>query len=296
LIIAAIPAYNQEDTIAKVIVQAQKFVDRVIVCDDGSTDMTATIAERLGAEVIRHKRNEGYGKAIQSLFERAGPLDAEVLVTIDGDGQHDPNQIPMLLDSMAKESADIVIGSRFLGKNKPADMPRYRIFGIRAISRLAAKTSGMKVLDAQSGFRAYSKKALQRIKLAEYGMGVSTEILMKAKEENLKVVEVPARITYDSGKTSKHNPVYQALDVIASILKFMSLRHPLLFYGIPGAVAFLGGISLGMLAIQQYSIEGRLVTNVALLSIAGVLTGLLAIFTAIILFTVIHVIREGGMR
>ena len=127
LIVAAIPAFNVEKTIARLVLETQKFVDVVLVCDDGSTDCTAEIAERMGADVIRHERNLGYGAAIKTLFSMARELNADVLVTLDGDGQHDPREIPRLIEPVLENNADIVLGSRFLGdKEKDNEVPRYR--------------------------------------------------------------------------------------------------------------------------------------------------------------------------
>ncbi|MEM4234770.1 MAG: glycosyltransferase family 2 protein, partial [Candidatus Methanomethylicaceae archaeon] len=114
LVIACIPAYNEERNIASVLLKTMKYVDKVIVCDDGSLDMTGEIAERLGAEVIRHERNMGYGAALRSLFKRSAELDPDVMVTIDADSQHNPEDIKRLTDPVLKGEADIVIGSRLL--------------------------------------------------------------------------------------------------------------------------------------------------------------------------------------
>ena len=96
-IVAAIPAYNEEKTIARVILLSQRYVDRIVVCDDGSSDMTALIAERMGADVIRHEGNKGYGAAISNLFMVARKLNVDILVTLDADGQHNPEQIPQII-------------------------------------------------------------------------------------------------------------------------------------------------------------------------------------------------------
>jgi len=127
-IIVAIPAYNEEETIAKEVLKAKKYADKIIVCDDGSADSTAEIAKSLGVDVIRHKRNLGYGAAIQSLFERAKRLDFDVLITLDGDGQHNPDDIPKVIKPIIDDEADIVIGSRFVGDSLFA-MPWYRRIG-----------------------------------------------------------------------------------------------------------------------------------------------------------------------
>jgi len=157
-IIVAIPAYNEEETIAKEILNAKKYADKIIICDDGSADSTAEIAKSLGADVIRHKRNLGYGAAIQSLFKRAKELNFDVLVTLDGDGQHDPDDIPKVIKPIIDDEADIVIGSRFIG-NSLVVMPWYRRIGVKLITNFvnySAKQS-ISIRDAQSGFRASGK-------------------------------------------------------------------------------------------------------------------------------------------
>jgi glycosyltransferase involved in cell wall biosynthesis len=205
LVVAGIPAFNEERTIAKLVLETQKYVDAVLVCDDGSTDCTAEIAERMGADVIRHEKNMGYGAAIKTLFTMARDLNADVLITLDGDGQHDPQEIPHLVEHVLKDKADIVLGSRFLGSEENG-VPRYRSWGIRLISRLAGAASNYNFHDAQCGFRVYGHKALNGINLVENGMGSSVEILMKAKKEGLTVAEVPAKCQYrELERTSTKN-------------------------------------------------------------------------------------------
>ena len=181
-IIAGIPAYNEEKTIAKVIVKSRKYVDKVFVCDDGSTDMTAGIAEALGAEVIRHERNMGKGAAIRSLFKKAREEIADVMVTIDGDAQHDADEIPLLLKVMKETRADIVIGSRFLTKETVRKVPKYRYIGNKILNLI---TSVEEITDTQSGFRAYSRKAIELIQPAELGFAVDSEILYRAAKLDL---------------------------------------------------------------------------------------------------------------
>ncbi len=119
-VVVGIPAFNEEQTIARVILDAQKFAGKVVVCDDGSTDYTAKIAEGLGADVVRHEKNGGYGASIKSLFMRAHELNADVFVTLDADGQHEPNEIPCVIKPIVEGAADVVIGSRFVDKNGTA--------------------------------------------------------------------------------------------------------------------------------------------------------------------------------
>ncbi|MGD0204745.1 MAG: glycosyltransferase family 2 protein [Candidatus Bathyarchaeia archaeon] len=171
LVVAGIPAYNEEKTIARVVLGAQKHAHVVIVCDDGSTDLTGEIAERLGAVVVRHERNAGYGAAMQSLFKRARVLKADVFVTLDADGQHDPAEIPRLVKPIEDGVADVVLGSRFMDKNGTAEMPAYRQLGVNVITKSSNGSAKNGVSDAQSGFRAYSKLAMEQLgDISENGM------------------------------------------------------------------------------------------------------------------------------
>ncbi|MEM4610735.1 MAG: glycosyltransferase family 2 protein, partial [Thermoproteota archaeon] len=222
-IVACIPAFNEEKTIASVVVKAMRHVDKVIVCDDGSTDLTREIAEKLGAKVIAHERNMGYGSALNSLFNEAGVEDAEIIVTLDADGQHNPDDIPRVIEPILRGEADIVIGSRFLDESGK-QIPRYREVGVKTITKLANKASYSELTDAQSGFRAYSRKALEKLKPSEMGMGASTEILVKAYENGFRVKEVPVKIKYE-GETSSQNPVSHGLEVVMSTVKHLSIRR-----------------------------------------------------------------------
>jgi glycosyltransferase involved in cell wall biosynthesis len=131
LIVACIPAYNEEDTIAKIILLTKKYVDKVIVCDDGSTDLTGEIAVGLSALLIKHTQRKGYGDAIRSLFNEAIKLGADLVVTLDGDGQHNPDELPRLIEPILCGNADMVIGSHFIdkvAKNTEKLMNKYNHF------------------------------------------------------------------------------------------------------------------------------------------------------------------------
>ena len=288
-IVALIPAYNEERTIAKVVLKTKKYVDKVIVCDDGSTDMTGEIARALGAEVIRHERNMGYGAALISLFKHARELNPDVVVTLDADGQHNPEDIPRLVEPILRGDADIVIGSRFLGGT---EMPKYREIGVKAITRLVRMAGYEELTDAQSGFRAYSRRALQLIHPTEQGMGISTEILVKANEEKLKILEVPVKIEYSVERPSKRNPIYHAIVVVLSTVKFMSMRHPLLFYGVPGVLALLVAGFFWLWSLQILATYRQLVTNIVLIAIGATTVGLILTTTAMILWVLVSILRE----
>jgi glycosyltransferase involved in cell wall biosynthesis len=213
---------------------------------------------------------------------------------LDGDGQHDPEQIPRLVKSIMDGESDIVIGSRFLEATSGGSVLEYRRRGIRAITRLAGAASGLELTDSQSGFRAYSRNAIRKIAPLELGMGASVEIIMRAAEEGLQVKEVPIHVSYDVPKPSTHNPIYHGLDVITSVIKFVSLRHPLMFYGILGLATILFGLGYGYFSIQSYSAQGKSITNVALLSMTILTSGLILLFTAIMLFTLTNIIKENS--
>ncbi|KAF6246074.1 glycosyltransferase family 2 protein [Nitrosopumilus sp. b2] len=286
---ACIPAYNEEDTISDVINDAKKFVDIVVVCDDGSTDSTLQKAKTAGAEIISHTKNQGYGAAIISLFDYCRKQSADVMITLDGDGQHDPNQIPLLLDTLSQHNVDVVIGSRFL--NSETSAPGYRKRGIKIITSAANYGADLKVSDSQSGFRAYSKDAIDSIHPTEEGMSVSTEILLKISNKGLSLAEIPIKISY-GGDTSEQNPVPHGISVLANTLKYVSIRHPLPFYAFPGLALIIAGIVSGGIFLDAYLNQQTIFYGSLLASVVLFLLGAILIVTAIILFTMANLIRD----
>jgi glycosyltransferase involved in cell wall biosynthesis len=266
-----------------------KYVDKVLVCDDGSGDKTSFIARDLGASVISHDRNLGYGAALQSLFKEAKRLGADFVVTLDGDGQHEPNEIPLLLERLMAGDVDIVVGSRFINRGS-SEAPKWRENGIKLITGLVSN-NGLKLTDAQSGFRAYNRHAMESLNLTEDGMGASTEILIKAEDNGLIVAEVPVNIRYHENSSSE-NPVLHGFDVLLSTLKFLSMRRPLLFYGLPGFMALCISTIFWVMTLKIFSVTRMISTNIALIALGTTLVGLILMTTAIILWTLISVIRE----
>ncbi|WNZ29533.1 MAG: glycosyltransferase family 2 protein [Candidatus Bathyarchaeota archaeon] len=294
LVVAGIPAYNEEGTIAKIVLEAQKHADVVLVCDDGSTDSTADIAEKMGADVTKHEKNMGYGAAIKTLFEMARELNADVLVTIDGDGQHDPSEIPRLVKPVLENKVDVVLGSRFL-HSKANGVPRYRSWGIRLITRLTGAVSRHRFEDAQCGFRVYGRKAIAELDLVENGMGSSVEVLMKAKRQKLTVAEVPAKCEYKKlEKTSTHNAFRHGTGVLMSIMRLVVEESPLVFLGLPGLLSLLTGTGFGIWMLQNYVVTRQIITNVALAAIAFILIGMFSIFTAITLYAISRQAQKNG--
>ena len=284
-----IPAYNEEKNIASIITKLKKITDSIIVCDDGSSDTTSDISKNLGAIVITHKKNMGYGVAITSIFQKAKELNSDLLVTFDADGQHRVEDIEKVVEPIKNNTADLVIGSRFL--DKKSNVPNYRKIGIKVITKITNASIKKKLTDSQSGFRAYNKQVLSQISPSDIGMGISTEILIKSSSKGLRIMEVPITILY-SGDTSTHNPISHGTSVLVSTIKYTSIEHPLKFYGIPSLIFLIIGSAFTYSAIQYYVEIGRLNTNLTVIGAGLILIGLVLLISAILLYSVISVVRE----
>jgi len=285
-----IPAFNEEKNIAAIITKLADITDTIIVCNDGSSDLTSDIAEKMGAFVINHEKNLGYGAAIRSIFLKAKELDGDILVTFDADGQHRIEDIEKVTKPIIDQEADLVIGSRFLDESEK-EVPRYRKVGIKVITKITNASIKKQLTDSQSGFRAYSKKVLNELNPSELGMGISTEILIKASSKNFRITEVPIKILY-AGDTSTHNPVSHGSSVILSTIKYTSIEHPLKFYGIPSMILFIIGISFTYLSAEYYAEIGRLNTNLTVIAAGTVLIAVVLLITSILLYSLVSVVRE----
>ncbi len=290
LVVAGIPAYNEERTIARVVLEAQRYANVVVVCDDGSDDLTGEIAERLGAVVVRHDRNLGYGAALQSLFTQAKTLKADVLVTFDSDGQHDPAQIPLLVKPIEDGFAEVVLGSRFMDENGTVEMPRYRKFGVKVITTLSNGSGKNSISDAQSGFRAYSKLAIEQLgNFSETGMSASIELLREINKTDLRVCEVPISCKYSDTlgvETSTKHPLSHGVSLIMSLVRLVVEDRPITYLGIPGIISLVLGTFFGIWMMNVYAVEHRIVTNLALASIGFILIGFFMMSTAITLYAI----------
>ena len=285
---ACIPAYNEEKNIANVVKKSLPHVDKVIVCDDGSTDDTSKIARDAGAIVIT-QTNQGYGAAIASLFDYARKKGAQIMVTLDGDGQHNPDQIPLLVDTITTHNVDVAIGSRFLDESTKA--PGYRKTGIKIITSASNYGTNFKVSDSQSGFRAYSKDAIDAIHPTEQGMSVSTEILLKISNKGLSIAEVPITVSYE-GDTSTQHSVSHGVGVLVNTIKYVSIKHPLQFYGIPGIGLIIAGLAMGGVFLDAYLNQQTVFYGSLLGSVLLFLLGSILSVTAIILFSMANLIRD----
>jgi len=291
-IIAAIPCFNEQRCIGSVVVMTKKFVDSVIVIDDGSTDATAEVAAEAGATVHKHDQNRGYGAAIRSALEKGRQLGADVLVVLDGDGQHDPRDIPSLVKPLLEGEADVVVGSRFLGESMRP--PFYRRLGQRILTFITNLGSGQTISDSQSGFRAYSSKALRELNLTESGMSASSEIQFAISKCGLRVADVSIHVSYLD--RAKRNPMGHGLAVFARLMVLISLRKPLLLFGAPGLVFMAGGLALGIRVLTRYSDTHELAIGNAMGMILLFLTGLLAVFSALMLQAMKELMRGGAAQ
>jgi len=217
-------------------------------------------------------------------------LDADILVTFDADGQHRIEDIDKVINPIINGESDLVIGSRFLDESKK-EVPRYRKVGIKVITKITNATIKKQLTDSQSGFRAYSKKVLNELNPSELGMGISTEILIKASAKNFRISEVPIKIIYN-GDTSTHNPISHGSSVLLSTIKFTSIEHPLKFYGIPSMIFFAIGLFFTSLSIEYYAEFGRLNTNLTLVGAGSMLIAVVLLLTGILLYSLISVVRE----
>jgi glycosyltransferase involved in cell wall biosynthesis len=234
-VIVAIPCLNEEQFIGDIVTSARAFADMVIVIDDGSTDHTSEAAQAAGAHVIRHKAKQGAGAAIRSAVKAAKKYDADVLVTLDGDGQHNPDEIPQVLAPILRGEADLVIGSRFLQPNLNKSQqisssfnyaPKYRKFGIDVITWLYNFGSKVRVSDSQSCFRAHSRRLLEAISITENGFSFSVQVLIQARKKGFVIKEVPVSCIYHS-QSSTINPLRHGFGVVFSVIK-LRLRNEFL--------------------------------------------------------------------
>jgi len=294
-VLAAMPAYNEEKYIAKMIVGTKKYVDQVLIVDDGSTDATREIAEGLGAIVVRHEKNAGYGAALKTIFTKARQLHVEALVILDADGQHNPEDVGWLLETLVTDDADIVIGSRFKDGNG-RHIPGYRKVGMKVLDG-ATKVAGVaEVNDSQSGFRAYGKRAINVINPSCEGMSAGSEILIQASDRKLRIAEVPIDVRYDIENTSTIHPLKHGVSVLSKIIALISYRRPLPAFGIPGFILFIIGMVAASFAFTEYYQTTKFPFTLSMMSAMFIIIGLLMVVAGLILNAMIVIVREGQRK
>jgi glycosyltransferase involved in cell wall biosynthesis len=242
--IAVIPCYNEQKTIRTIIEQTKPYVDTILIIDDGSTDNTATIARQNGATVISHTTNQGKGTAIKTGFTYAINNHYDYVITLDGDGQHNPHEIPLLLNAITNKPYDISLGFR---TGHTTEMPTWRKIGKRILDYITSLGNGGFLTDSQCGFRAFNKKAIHALtpELNEKSFGIESEQLVKAHDHNLQLTNIKISCKYQNlPRTSTKHPLTHALTVLLYIAKHMVLRHPFSCLVVPGfLLACLGYLS-----------------------------------------------------
>jgi glycosyltransferase involved in cell wall biosynthesis len=290
-VIVCIPAFNEEKIIGNLVKDCLNYCDSVLVCDDGSFDNTFDNAKKSGATVIKHSKNKGKGAALKTLFEYVVQNDFDTVITIDGDGQFLPSEIPKLVTTIRENNFDIVVGNRF---NSKSEMPKYRQIGNSLLDKITNLASDSSLSDTQSGFRSYSKQAIKKISFNNDGFAADSEILVDAIKNNLKIGAVNVTVLYKTGtKTSTMNPFSHTVRVVSSLVELISLRRPLLFIGVPSiffvflGIYFLVNVAILFNETRYFSVPST-VLSVVTLSI-----GLIFFMMSIILFSIskIHKIR-----
>ncbi|MDW7726236.1 MAG: glycosyltransferase family 2 protein [Candidatus Methanoperedens sp.] len=290
-ITAILPAFNEEVSIGSVVLHTRQHADDVIVIDDGSTDRTSEVAQLAGARVIRHQSNMGKGFALKTGFEYVRQNGAEVVVTMDSDGQHDPEEITKLVAPILKGEADMVNGSRYLNGNGK-NTPFYRRVGQNILDLVTNINSGITITDTQSGFRAFSRHTLPAFNFKSNGLEIESEMLMDAANAGFKVKEVEIGVRYDVDGSSEH-PLSHGLKVLVNVLHDMELNRPLYYFTTPGLVFAAAGLFMGLHFLQDFYMGGSLNFGPTLLMILLTLIGSFMAFTGIILHAISRMINEN---
>jgi glycosyltransferase involved in cell wall biosynthesis len=282
-VMVGIPCYNEEVAIGSLVARASQYADRVVVLDDGSTDKTAEIARLVGADVLVHSANCGKGVALRDLFKYAARCGVDILVILDGDGQHNPDDIPKLVQPLMLDEADVVNGSRYLSGDR-GRTPRYRRFGqvvLDKITRLGFSRD-VNVTDTQSGFRAFSMKAARTFQFNTDQLAIDSEMLMDAAKAGLRIKEVDISVRYDVGHSSAH-PVAHGIQVLAGVLRNIEFKKPLLAFTVPGLICIGIGVALAVYVVQGFYYWGHVPNGPAILMILIIIVGTFMTLTGIIL-------------
>jgi glycosyltransferase involved in cell wall biosynthesis len=286
-----LPAYNEELSIGSIALLTRFYADNVIVVDDGSADRTAEIAKNAGAQVIVHETNTGKGGALKTGFKAAVDQGADIIVTMDSDGQHNPADIPKLVAPIIDGNADVVNGSRYLnGLEK--NTPIYRRVGQTILDKVTNINSGMELTDSQSGFRAFAASTTNIFRFDAQGMGIESEMLADAGKAGLRIKEVEIGVRYDvDGSTL--NPIRHGFEVFVMVLKDIQFNKPLYYFTVPGLSLGIGGLYIGAHFLQTFATGGDLQLGHTVLMILLIVIGTFMALTGILLHSVSSVMKTA---
>ncbi len=290
--LALIPCYNEESTIGSIVLKTKRYVNTVLVVDDGSKDDTPNIAKQAGAVVISHKKNQGKGSVIKTGFRYALANNYDYVVTLDGDGQHNPDEVPTVLGDLMNNGHDITIGLRY---GVSTEMPKWRKVGKRVLDYATSFGNGGYVTDSQCGFRAFNKKAVENLTRKLNGDKFSTESeqLIKAHELGLKISQKNITCKYKNLNTSKKDPLLHGFSVLSYVIWLIAERRPLLFIGIPSFVMVLFGFVFGMHILQYYNQTHIFLVPNAILASIFLIIGSLGLFMGLILNVLPNLIKKS---
>jgi len=290
-VMVAMPAYNEQEHVGTTVSAVKQYADIVVVVDDGSKDNTGSVAEAAGAQVIRQQINQGYGGALRTIFQTAKKYKPDILIILDADGQHNPMDVPRFI-SKVQEGYDVVNGSRFLKESCSDTIPGYRKFGMSILNRVTKMATGnVCVTDSQCGYRAYAKSAYDLIRLSGNGMSAGSEILVQLSDHHMKVGEIPIEVRYDLEGTSSENPVRHGITVLMNVIRFVTIRRPIMVFGIWGMIVVIIGVILAFQALEIPAKTGLWSPTITIVAGLLLVMGMLLIMTALILYSVSQMIH-----
>jgi glycosyltransferase involved in cell wall biosynthesis len=280
-LIAIIPAYNEESTIADVIKATSRFVNEILVITDGSTDNTADAAKKAGAIVIDNIVNRGLGKTLKRGYAEAIKRGADIVVQIDADGQYDPKEIPKLIQPILDNKADLVLGSRL--ENLKYEMPWLKKQGNKAFTWLLRRLTGADIKDGQTGFRATRKEVFETVEI-QGDFTYTQEMIVKTAKEGWRIANVPVNFYERSAGESRlmSGPLSYAWRAGIIIFRTMRDYDPLRFFGIPGIFLIIAGLILGSAIIYKFAIVGMIGhTPAVILTALLIMSGIQLLFLAL---------------
>jgi dolichol-phosphate mannosyltransferase len=207
----AIPVYNEEKYVQRVLTKVLQYADDVLVIDDGSTDSTVAMLPKFPVDVIRHGRNRGYGRSMRDAFLWAQTHAYDWVITMDCDEQHEPASIPEFLEAARGNRADVVSGSRYLVREGAVGSPPPERRAINGeITREINARLGMELTDSFCGFKAYRTEAIARMNLSEDGYAFPMQFWVQAAAKGLRIQEIPVRLIYNDPNRSFGGPLDDA--------------------------------------------------------------------------------------
>lgn len=260
MIVITIPAYNESATIGNIISNIKKVMSntrysyKILVVDDGSKDNTAKLAKQAGAIVFSHPKNYGLAEAFKTEIEKALELNADIIVHFDADGQYLSEDIPKLLKAV-EDGSELVLGNRF--KSDLMHMPLIKRLGNRAFSEVISQVTGMKIEDAQTGFRAFTNEVAKKVEISSLHTYTQEQII-RAVKQKFRIKEIP--ITFKPRKSGKSrlvkNPLEYAVRAWINIFRIYRDYEPLRFFSMFGLLFLFAGLLIGILIIYSVLMTG----------------------------------------